>query len=774
MLSQSVVSQSHIGFWYSLRTRLLLFFLALSVIPLVIVSLISYFQSQTALTTRIKADLKSRTELQGKMLSIFLTERKDNMVVLAGTARVRTMDPTKVVDAIDQYYKQWGLYENLGLYGLDGETIYRTDKTAISVADRPYFQAAVKGETSVSDPVVSKATGNIVFVVASPVIEKNIIIGVITGSIPTTIFSDFISADELGKGDGYLVNQEGFLITPSNHTEELIKQGIITNRSELEYQPDTVAVKGVLAGKDAVEEYTDPLGGAVIGAYLPIEGSTWGLVIENRSSEVLAAVNNLRWIFIIAISLAIILVVILALIISNNITRPILNVAAMSQTIARGEIPKSKISTNKKDEIGLLESSFAQIIEYFQQISNFSAELAKGNLTVDIQAKSKEDIVGQSLSGMAQQFRSVISELVQQVKKLESASSSLTLVANQVDDVSGQIAVTIQQIAKGSAQQSESITKTSSSVDELAKAIDEVARGAQDQTNSITQVTDGTEEMTSTIQKVAGNAFEVVAGSTKAADAAQHGSSIVEKTLEGMQSIKDAVGLSARKVEEMGSRSDQIGEIVTTIEDIASQTNLLALNAAIEAARAGEAGKGFAVVADEVRKLADRSSSATREIGDLIRTIQKTVSEAVTSMVEGGRQIDQGVQYANEAGLALIEIRSSTKAVSDQAELAAQAIQRMDQMTTHLLNAAQNVSAVVEENTAATEQMAASSTEVAQAIENIAAVSEENSAAVEEVSASTEEMAAQMEEVARSAQSMSEIAQQLNKMINQFKVDASS
>jgi len=404
------------------------------------------------------------------------------------------------------------------------------------------------------------------------------------------------------------------------------------------------------------------------------------------------------------------------------------------------------------------------------EMAEAARAIASGDLTVEIQEKSPKDELGLAFKQMVEDLRWQVGQVAENANSLSVASAQLAEASNQAGQATNQISITVQQVAKGTAQQSESVTATAASTEQLGRAIDGVAKGAQEQSHAVEKASTVTSQITSALQQVAGNADKVMQGSAGATETARKGAKIVEDTIRGMQSIKEKVGLSSNKVEEMGKRSDQIGAIVETIEDIASQTNLLALNAAIEAARAGEHGKGFAVVADEVRKLAERASAATKEIGGLIKGIQATVTEAVAAMGEGAQEVEVGVGRANQAGAALAEILDASEGVYAQAEQAAQAARQMNEAANELVNSVDAVSAVVEENTASTEEMAASSAEVTQAIENIASVSEENGAAIEQVSASTEEMTAQVEEVSAAAQSLAEMAHALQQVVKQFKL----
>ena len=422
------------------------------------------------------------------------------------------------------------------------------------------------------------------------------------------------------------------------------------------------------------------------------------------------------------------------------------------QAVAQGDLTRSltlgndPVDIKTTDELGVMAKAFNTI-------------------------NSQLELVGEAYKDMLDQLRRIISQVDSNASSLTMASDELAASADQSSRASSQIAATIQQVANGAAQQTESIGTTAASIDQLGRAIEGVARGAQEQSEAITRASVVTSHISVAVQQIAAGAQEQAILAAETVKATKTSSETVKQTMLGMQNIQTKVDQTAQKVRMMGQVSNQVGMIIETIDDIASQTNLLALNAAIEAARAGEHGKGFAVVADEVRKLAEKSAAATKEINDLIKGIQDSVADAINDMNESRQEVNNGVNLASQAGMSLISILKGTEKNQGAGEEISAAASEMKELAKDLVSAMDTVSAVVEENTAATEEMAASSGEVNQEIIQIASISEENSAAVEEVSASAEELNAQSEELSASGQSLAEMAQELEALVAHFKLE---
>jgi len=366
---------------------------------------------------------------------------------------------------------------------------------------------------------------------------------------------------------------------------------------------------------------------------------------------------------------------------------------------------------------------------------------------------------------------SVVFKLKQVAKDLTESSSQLTQAAEQAGQATQQIATSSQQVARGAADQATALQETMKAMEQLSKAIDQIAKGAQEQAQMIEKNVQVVSQISTAITDVSSGAQKAAVGARVASESAQKGAGMAKETVRGMESIKNTMSVVSNKVNGLGERSKEIGKIVSAIDDIADQTNLLALNAAVEAARAGEQGRGFAVVADEVRKLAERSSIATKEIADLISGIQGGVADTVAAMEKGVKEVDSGYELANKAGESLEDILTRSKEMGIQVEQISSAAEELTAMSTEMVKLSDNISAIVEENTAATEQMAATAKQVSKSVEDVAGVAEENSAATEQVSAAAEEISAQVEEVVASGGTLSQMGLDFEKLVAKYKLE---
>ncbi|KAF0221234.1 MAG: methyl-accepting chemotaxis [Geobacteraceae bacterium] len=270
----------------------------------------------------------------------------------------------------------------------------------------------------------------------------------------------------------------------------------------------------------------------------------------------------------------------------------------------------------------------------------------------------------------------------------------------------------ISQVAQNTVQVASAASQLFSTSEQMATGTEEVAA----QTGTVAAAS---EEMAATSSEIAQNCGMAADGSRLANDAALKGSTVVEETVAVMNRIAERVKESAHTVGSLGERSDQIGAIIGTIEDIADQTNLLALNAAIEAARAGEQGRGFAVVADEVRALAERTTKATREIGEMIKAIQNETKGAVGAMEEGVKEVERGTSEAAKSGQALRDILDQINSVTMQVSQIATAAEQQTATTNEITNNIQQITEVVQETSNGAHESANAASQLASLAEDL-------------------------------------------------------
>lgn len=674
-----------------LSTKLMVSFSLITVIACLALVSVSFRNASNALTNSLGTNLKNNTEAAAEQVARIVNEDISRITMIAKYPMLKSQDNAAISRYFADIQKISKDITSITLVNLDGKIIAASVANAIGKSldadNTKLMELFTKAKQAKADEVffqdgyLSKNTGQVEIHFLTPILDKsNNIIAVLVTAINTLQFKEVIQA--------LTVSTEGdkFVLITTDDGRILVSANPADVLFEL---PKDAAVdnkiKQIVSGNEnGIIQYTDSAGDSVLGGY----ADTKSQGINEAGHYVVFSVAPVEYILAPVIKMRNILLTVAICV--------VLIVLILSFVIARS-----------------VTTPLNKVISRINEIAG-----AEGDLTLTLPEAGKDEIsqLAKAFNRMLGSIRGIVRVVLDTTERVSASSQQLSSSAQEMSATTQEIASAVQQIAKGAqtqAQQVDSISSVIAQMDGSVKQVTEEVALSSGTSHTATQV-------------------------------AELGNTTMLNNVEKINTMYQTVLDSSKVVQTLGARSEQIGGIVAVITNIADQTNLLALNAAIEAARAGEAGRGFAVVADEVRKLAEGSAKAADQIADLVRSIQKETSDAVDSMELGSKEVEEGRVETLKASEALQKIIAT--------------IQMMTQSTQRIDISAQ--------------QMSKGTKQVVLNMEDLAATAEESAAGAAEAGASTEEMSASMEEVAAAAQELSDMAITLKETVQRFKVGA--
>lgn len=411
---------------------------------------------------------------------------------------------------------------------------------------------------------------------------------------------------------------------------------------------------------------------------------------------------------------------------AKSISEPLTHLITVAREIGDSGDLDQNIDIHRNDEIGALATTFNNMVAYLKEMAGVSMAVAEGDLSVEVVPRSKRDTLGNAFLRMSHGLQ----ELVRTTRDS----------AGQVSAGSNQVAGAADESAKVSVQASSAIEEVTSTMHEMSINVQNVVKNTQVQASSVAETSASIDQMVTSINRVADTAKVLLEIANRSREEVVNGISTMEKATDGLNRTNHAIQSSAEIINVLGHRADDIGKIIEVIDDLAEQTNLLALNAAIEAARAGEHGLGFAVVADEVRKLAEKSTQSTKEIADLIQSIQREARQAVENMERSTRIVEEGLSLGNDLGSALHKISNVVTEVYKFSQEIGAATNEQSVGSTQIAKATSRLTEITQEINSAVEEQASGAQAVVRAMDKMRELVQQSASSSTELSAAAEQM----------------------------------
>jgi methyl-accepting chemotaxis protein len=422
---------------------------------------------------------------------------------------------------------------------------------------------------------------------------------------------------------------------------------------------------------------------------------------------------------------------------SLSITQPLTELIDVTREIAETGDLDQNIDVHRDDEIGSLANHYRNMMLHLKEMANASSAIAEGQLNVTVRPRSSRDTMANAFLRMIAGLRDLATKIRDSATGVASGSSQMAGASNES--------------AKVSVEAARAIDEVTSTMHEMSINVQNVVKSTQLQSSSVAETSASIDQMVASIQRVADTARTLLEICQRSREEVHRGIETMDKATNGLTRTSSAIRSSAEIIDVLGRRADEIGKIIEVIDDLAEQTNLLALNAAIEAARAGEHGLGFAVVAEEVRKLAEKSTQSTKEISDLIQGIQKEAREAVENMEKSTTMVQQGLELGSELNVALTKISDVVSEVYKYAQQIGGATNEQSAGSTQIGKATSRLTEITREINSTIEEQASGVQSVVRAMEKMREV-------VQQATSSSSQLAAMAKHSSKLSHKLIEVA----------------
>ncbi|MBW4553716.1 MAG: HAMP domain-containing protein [Aphanocapsa sp. GSE-SYN-MK-11-07L] len=695
------------GLWkrLSLRTKVTAAAMLVGVLPVLVTGAAAYTFAGQAVSQQIQDGKQARVNALARRLAMFMRERLRDTQSLAATAVFANpklaglATPEQKEQILNDTLQIYGkTFSNIAVFDLNGTRIAQTPGAPVgNIETKAYFKQVVKtGSPVIVNPEMLAGTGAIVAVIAVPI--KSTVtgqtMGVVRSQVPLT--SLYTSVEDLATfGDQiHAIDSNGNFVFVSKQDMSLFGKSV---------DSEFPGFSKRIVGKKADSQFN-------------LDGQNNLRLVAYKIQDKVPGMPDLNWVgittldgdialkpqhdLLIAVSLGTLITALLvgalAAYLANQATQPIVKAAKAVEALGMGNLDTRVEVSDSEDELAVLGQNINRMAAQIQTLLKGQMRASEEQLATQAELVRAQTISASKQQAAKEFLQNRALELLTEVAPLQRGD--LTVRANVTEDEIGTIAdsynATIESLRKLVTQVQRAAGQVAQTTDSNEDAVQELSQDALQQSQSIKTVLKQIEEMTESIQTVAQSAQAAEQAVQVAGQTLNQGDLAMNRTVEGILAIRETVADTGKKVQQLGESSQKISKVVKLIGNFAAQTNLLALKASIEAARAGDEGRGFVVLADEVRSLAQQSAKATEEIEQLVTSIQLETNEVVTAMAAGTQQVVTGTQLVEETRRSLTQIAQASDQITALVQAIAQAAVAQAQASTAVSATITDVAAI--------------------------------------------------------------------------------